>query len=436
MKTIFLRWLVVLLMLPGIVQAQALPSAMQRSIAGLIEKKMVQRGFASNDPRWAATLQSGGSTIAGAAVAAAAITAAGVTAPAWVTAAATVALGGLLAYGINLAVDGVKWLMNGDGSVTYQVAGSPAGGGYSSTDYACFRDVGYGLSGACGSPSGLLAAWNAVAMPILYPPANWGVVTRTMTCGDVNATSFVCTVDFQNGVAMDGRKNGSGQTLPASAVCPTGYYVNGRCQAIPSSTQPTNVTKSPTEAANDLTPEQKAKPANPELVAKIADEAFKKAAEQPDYKGVPYDASNPITASDAQALQQSNPQSWPTVGDMVAPQTAASGQPASQPWSLPNTAAAPDSSTGTTPPVTTSGLDWAIPATSEKIDRQAIPVTYTPTFFASATGCPAPISYQMFGVNYLLPYQPFCDLMIYLAPVFLTLGAITAAFIFAESLKS
>lgn len=448
MKKWFIRWLVVMMLLPGFASAQALPaSAVQRSIAGMIEKKMVQRGFASNDPRWATTLQSTGSGIAGAALAAAAVTAAGVTAPAWATVAATVALGGLLAAGINLAIDGVKWLINPDGTVKY----TASGGVYQTTpsDSKNYAQVQVGYDYIIGySAEDVLEYYNRVIIAQQYPPAQYGTVTRSMSCGTPapyggggGGTQRACGIANENRIIWEYRNLGSNGNAPASWSCPSGSLYNtgtGKCEPIPASA-PQEVTKSPSEAADALTPEQKAKPANPDLMARIADEAWKKAASSPDYKGVPYDSANPITASDADAYRAANPADWPKVGDLVAPQPSGSTAGSPSPWSLPSSAAAPaplPEGGNTTPPITGPTLDWAIPNYGEKIGNQAVPVSFVPTVFAAPTGCPAPVTFTMLGKSYSISYGPFCDLMATLAPLFLALGAAAAALIFAESLKS
>jgi hypothetical protein len=84
-------------------------------------------------------------------------------------------------------------------------------------------------------------------------------------------------------------------------------------------------------------------------VAQIADKAYQYAASQPGYAGVPYDASNPITAADAQAVMQANPALWPTVGDMVSPQPAPSGQPIGQPFTVPVPSSVSNPDGGTDP---------------------------------------------------------------------------------------
>ncbi len=154
---------------------------------------------------------------------------------------------------------------------------------------------------------------------------------------------------------------------------------------------------------------------------------------------IPYDSSNPITSADASTMQSANPASWPTVGDITSPQSSASGSSGASPWALPSSATAPvtpPAGGNDTPPITGPTLDWSIPAYGDQISKQSVSVSFVPTVFAAPTGCPAPITFQMFGKTSVISYGPFCDLMTVLAPLFLACGAAAAALIFAESLKS
>ena len=225
----------------------------------------------------------------------------------------------------------------------------------------------------------------------------------------------------------------------STTQCPTGWTpASSTTCTLAASGQPTPVTAS--EALASLTPEQLAKPLNPEVVAQIADSAWKKAAAQPGYQGYPYDAANPITPADVTAYRTANPTApWPTVGDALKPQPAPQGGTAGDPFTLPNSAAEPVTPPGgsTPPPAETPTLfDWAIPAQSESIPKQQVPVTYTPTVFSAATGCPAPVTFEMFASTYAISYSPACSLMSTLAPIFLACGAAAAALIFASALKS
>ena len=434
-KQFLVRWLITLMVLPGIVQAQAVPaSLMQRAVAGITQKKMSARGFASNDPRWGATLQANGSAIAGGAAAAAAITAAGITAPAWVTAGAVIALGALFTAGINLAIDGIKWLFNADGSVKYTgtVPGQSQKGGQ--TFSGVTTTTGNVVSG--GTAIAVAAQWAADFQSQTHttPP----IIFYVEGCVDwASGTTTSCTIgysqagypDTHNWRTVQMTRN---QSLPYTC---DGLTINGTCNP-PVSGGSGDVTKSPTDAVAALSDADKAKPVNPQVLAAIADQAWQRAAAAPGYQGYPYDATNPITAADASAYQAANPQAWPSVGDLVAPRPNVAGQPS--PFALPNSAADPAPSTGTDKPPAETGttFDWSIPNTGEAIGKQAVAVSYVPTVFAAPTGCPAPVTFAMFGKQYAIAYSPFCGLMTTLAPIFLACGAAAAALIFAESLKS
>lgn len=439
MKNIFVRLAVIAMILPNLVFAQGtiIPiSTMQRAISGVMQTKFAQRGFASNDPRWGATLESAGVSIVGAAASAAVVTAAGITAPAWVTVGATVALGMLFATGINLAVDGVKWLFNSDGSVTYTSNASaslPAGKCYGGgvQNYGCYGSIVDAAVNNGGVKPGIVTGSDQYGDYQYTTYYVLGAVPGWQYYNVKRCRNGVCRYDF----AMD-----SDRLVPNDAQA--GVFVgikNGTPQAIqyadPSGTG--TVTLSPTQAVSTLSDADKSKTVNPAILAAIADQAWKQAASKPGYTGFPYDPSNPITQADASAWQAAHPSMMPTVADLIAPQPMPVGSSVS-PFTLPNSAATPAVDSSTTPPVTTppSGIDWAIPATAGAIPKQVVPVTYTPTVFASPTGCPAPISFSMFDKQYVIAYQPACDLMLTVAPIFLAIGAAGAALIFASALKS
>lgn len=328
----FVRWMIALMVLPGLVHAQAVPaSSFQKAISQLISNKLAKRGFAANDPRFAATFQNVGAGIGSSAAAAAVVTAAGVTAPAWVTAAATAALGAIFYYGINLAVDGVKWLVNGDGSVTYTKPGDvpvlPTG--------KCYRDTRYG--GCAPSIADVLTNGNPMGNYANICPGGARIVGSAIPgwweLQLLTASGSLCMSSSVLIALVDG--------TPSPLVNADAPYIG---------MQPP-VTATPSAAVSAISDSDKAKPVNPEIVAKIADNAWKYAASQPGYSGVPYDNADPITVTDAQAVYQANPAGWPTVSDLVSPQVAPSGQPATQPWSIPapNTGSDPSTDPGTDP---------------------------------------------------------------------------------------
>jgi hypothetical protein len=139
-------------------------------------------------------------------------------------------------------------------------------------------------------------------------------------------------------------------------------------------------------------------------------------------------AANPVTEAQIQALRQVTGET-PKVGDLASPTGFPKPEDVKNPYE--NTPIQNPSA-----PITPSGIDWTIQGNTESVQKQSVPVSYTPTIFAAPTGCPAPIPFAMFGTTYNISWQPACDLMATLAPIFLATGAAAGALIFARSLKS
>lgn len=351
LKLLVVRWLIVLMLLPGLVQAQALPvSSMQKAMSSLIGSNLAKRGVtAANDARYAATFQGVGVGIGSAAAASALVTAAGVTAPAWVTVAATAALGALLAYGADLAIDGLKRIFNPDGSSAGTPTTPPSQRGPDTYSYAGFQG-----GSAEAVATAYIADFNAQIVAGCQPGYSCTGRYFLERCY-AYAGSWTCQLGFtQNGNVETNARNiqvGVSAGVPYTCDGPT---INGVCQ----NPATTVVTGTPSEIVAALSDAEKAKPASPHLVAQIADKAYQYASLQPGYAGVPYDASQPITAADAQAVMQANPASWPTVGDIVSPQAAPSGQPASVPFTVPVPVPVPQPGGSTDPS----------PGTSDKVE--------------------------------------------------------------------
>lgn len=60
-------------------------------------------------------------------------------------------------------------------------------------------------------------------------------------------------------------------------------------------------------------------PLDEKVIVKLANELWKRAAAQPGYEGVPYDAVNPVTVADVQLYKAENPVAYPTQADMLSP---------------------------------------------------------------------------------------------------------------------
>lgn len=292
------------------------PVKVSNAVSGVIEQKLINRGFAANDPRYAATIQNTGNVITAAAGAgAAAIVVGAITAPAWVTAAIAAGVAVAVGYAVSLAVDGItQWLFGSDSTqvnvVVADGAASSSGGPLILGGPFWQSSYGYG-----SSPE------NAVY-------ANWapGVTVSKVKCtiSSTNPDHGTCTstgtADW--GTIADNVMNISYQSSGSPYASSTGAYQTGTgVMPAPSS----NASSGKTgvlgiQVAVDQIPDtEKAKALNPQLVAAIANQAWQQAASAPGYQGLPYSYSDPITAADANAWRNSNAGSWPSVGDFVSP---------------------------------------------------------------------------------------------------------------------
>jgi len=348
--------------------AGALPvSKMQNAVSGTTQAKMQARGFASNDPRWVSTLTNVGSAIVGAVAGAATVTALGVTAPAWATAAAGAAVMSVVALTVDAAV---KWIFKPDGTV--QVGDNPA---------------------SVNTPAGLTVP------PKIYYVGNVVATSPEVACngqpymhGELDANGATWSKHYvwdgsrcngwQTNTSADGKTypefnsgyTNVGVSTGNTTLCP-GIGLTASAGKCPASNFPEPApapVKTVSDAAAALSDAQKAQPLNPQVIADIANHFWQEAASAPGYNGLPYDATNPVTAADAATWQATNPDYWPTVGDYVAPQPAPNGGSAGAPFSMPTSSTPQPSSdpavtpnTGTNPstePLENLGTDPGIGA--------------------------------------------------------------------------
>ncbi len=256
---------------------------------------------------------------------------------------------------------------------------------------------------------------------------NWGAAPSSCT---VSANGLFAHCYGSDGQDWDGgntRMYASG----APVGCPTGQVGVGNVCTTPNSSATTQntpaVTKTAKDAVADLPATEKAKPIPAQQMAEAVNKILQDDRATNGANAYNDTVANPVTATQIEALR-ARTGNTPKVGDLATD----IGFPA------PESITDPYANTPTNPsaPITPSGIDWAIPATGETIQKQTVLVSYTPTIFAAPTGCPTPIPFVMFGKSYDLPWQPACDLMATLAPLFLATGAAAAALIFASSLKS
>ncbi|MBM5573655.1 hypothetical protein [Deefgea sp. CFH1-16] len=333
----------VLLFSKNILAGMALPvSPMQRVFSAGVQIKAVKRGFAVNDPRFGATLNSmslGAASVAG--TTAAAVVAGAITAPAWATVAIAAGVGAVVTVGVTLAINGVvDWLFSPDQKdatpITQkkkiQPSGSPSTTGGLIAGGAYWKTNNYMASDAMSTIQSAFAdTYNSTY-------ANFTTYSFYLDgCAADSSTTFNCIVkrvSKADGTATNySNFRASYFASGAPRNCPQGQVSNATScvapQTVPDNA-PDNLKLSAQQAINNLSPVELAKPLSPEIVAPLADKLWRDAAAQPGYAGLPYLANDPITAQELDVWRQQNPQNWPTVQDFVAPQPATN-----QPWTLP-----------------------------------------------------------------------------------------------------
>lgn len=312
------------------------PIKVSNAVSGVIEQKLVSRGFAANDPRYAATIQTSGTVISAAAGAgAAAIVVGAFTAPAWVTAAVAAGVAVAVGYAVSLAVDGVtQWLFGSDSTQVNVVAAEGTGGGlelvlggpywstsygYGSTPeaamYASFADGVIVKSVTCRMPDQIIQGATAYCTSVSNSP--WSPPDFTIDDSPVG---------YSESGSPYSSSSGSYKIGVGMFPMPSDGSGSGKTGVMPIQT-----------AVDQISEAEKGKSLNPEIVAAIANQAWLQAAQAPGYQGLPYSYSDPITAADANAWRNSNSSSWPSVGDFVSPfpNGSTGTSPSNPPFTLP-----------------------------------------------------------------------------------------------------
>ncbi|MBR8343554.1 virulence factor TspB C-terminal domain-related protein [Burkholderia ambifaria] len=189
------------------------------------------------------------------------------------------------------------------------------------------------------------------------------------------------------------------------------------------------------------------------VLADLADALWQNTSALPNYDGVPYPATNPITQSDVSTAQQASPSSYPNVGSLTTPLTLPVAPGSSNPFTLPAPSSSPSGdpasspSTGSSP----SGSNDLCAMHPEIVACQPLGSASAPTLPASSASvslspvsvggpsnpvCPAPVGVDVFGSQLLIQYQPECDFMVRVRPFILAMCGIVAAGIFVAGLRS
>jgi hypothetical protein len=366
-KKVLVVWLMAaLLMHEHVSYAQALPVAnfvVNRAVASVVQKVAIGRGFAANDPKIAATLTGIGNVSTGLNVAS---TAAGVGmaiagAPVWLGIAASlgvVALG----YGINAWVDGssgqtqlaqIKLASTSTGNKLQVDAPAPSLPPYTPPQIAdpTPRWAQAVNSGApiYRSPSNCYSNEACFALPLPPDQASFRYNAdydgkTTLVTTDVNnfghwytfltkpmfalPTGVTFTWDYAgaqlnpnstggNQITVwinETRSGGDEQGLPSYSR--TNTYnnvgqVNGQIgpQYYPNLDQ----------AAGQIPDNVKTARISLDTMSRLVDQAWQRAAMDPNYQGVPYSYSQPVTEAEVIPWANENPLALPKVGDLLTP---------------------------------------------------------------------------------------------------------------------
>jgi hypothetical protein len=413
-----------------------------RAIGGILANRiMVARGIAANDATWLATAANDpvykatmagvSSTLTKANVAS---TALGVGlaiagAPVWLTVAASL---GVIGVGMWIAGDlstqtelAIRPSSTGDGSNVIQVVnkpmtlpeypgGTPSGIGYG-VDLALSKGANiYRNPTSCvqGYPCYQLPSLPA-SVPMKYISGDVVLVASTVDelsryyvnmitpklcnaeCGFVGTTFTMESYGGGFNYTDDGspkwyvtvhesRSGGDSYGLPSYdrqyVVYPTGgFFTPG---SYPS------VYKDLDSAYQNMGSDLKATKISDSIIASLVDAAWRRAAADPDYAGLPYSASNPVTVTEVSTWKAVNPSGAPTLDDLLRPaqntSTDSSGVPISplvQPLTNPGANPSANPGTGTSSnPGTNTGLGTNVNViNSPRVDLGPDPGTADPT---------------------------------------------------------
>lgn len=390
---------------------------MQRAVGGIIDQVGQAHGYSTIDPRIYGTLHGVGQTATSAVAGlGAGLLVGGV--PAWGSLLAFTAISAGVGYAVSLGIDAlVKWafptttsgsltvtapistgsstypnqiLYSGDAS-TFTVASSdysifysrvPGGKDCWSNDFmaalSCSMPSGPNSNSSglatmstpdcnCGSTGCMwgkarLNDYGLRSVSVLRPPASSGAAYSDvgLTC---SVGTYVRGTVFGDGsVIPDYVKNCPIGSAASRTWSSTGAVIWSECivySSVTSSSSGTDTSvKSLTDAAASLTSSQKSTPVGYGAMALMINGLWQKAATSSGYQGMPYVATQPVTATDVQNWAQANPLAYPTV------------QALTQPVANVATDLAPSVSTQPTTPVTPATSTTAPTATNPSTQSQ------------------------------------------------------------------
>jgi hypothetical protein len=326
---------------------------------------------------------------------------------------------------------------NGTGSsqtveCTRLLTSCPSGTTYNSTANTCDVDVVAPLT--CTAPQVLNAAGTACEAQCANAPNLFG---NFVGFGSYNSSICVggCAYPTTNGVSYTDKTTGTSytQTSLNNAVSTKQACVGSDSTAI---AVPPTVAGTPTPASCSMqgdgfiTNGTKTVCVKMNTATSLAG-AQKKSASIPSTTATPPPFVAPVN---------------PEIDCSVTPASCDIGQPVDPENQTTSPASSVPAATSSVPP---TDLCTVIPDSPSCHALGDVPVaetiaTSSPTFdigavsFSSAASCPAPITFHMnvgfINRDYYISWQPMCDVAQLLRPIFLAIGAIAAAFIFAAGI--
>ncbi|QKJ65474.1 hypothetical protein HQN60_01270 [Deefgea piscis] len=334
-----------LLMLSFRVMAAAVPAYnpnMGRAVGELVAQKATKRitpGRAANDPNYnyvAANDPRYGATVNG--VSAAVVTIAGgvVAGATWPVILAAAGISVVASVALPFLIDKViSWFWKPDGTIEVgsmtefvpidNSTGLPLNGPY----WRAYTQVGPAVIGADPEAVG------QQAISIRFSPENNAAYKgyRDVSCSKTSSIIYKCAFNAvyrQPSQTGDELTTASSLTVeyvaspPAHNACPKGKWLRDKeCVAYDFKPLPaipgTGTGLTPADAINRLPEAALDTQVHPQQLAAAANALWRNAALQPDYRGLPYDAADPITEGDVEDWRVKNPNSYPKVRDFVSP---------------------------------------------------------------------------------------------------------------------
>ena len=299
------------------------------TIAEAVSGNLVRRGFAANDPRILATVESVSAEVTSLASAS--------TGSTWVSTIARLspyALAGVVVY------SGVTWYFDHQGKAYLAPPGSSSNAPVYSNGVLNGQPV-YSLSNKpdvyAGSVEEAYSYLVATAKE-QNADAKFGTPTITQTSQTQWDVAYNYSIPSLGLYNFSFVATATAQAYNGTVTCLAGYVlVNGQCSSAQLATSPFAgapiVGYDLPVAFSNLSSQAQAAPLSKDLAAEVANRVYREAAQNPDFKGVPFSSSSPVTADDVAPFANAHPADYPQTSDLgvQVPQISPVASPTTNP---------------------------------------------------------------------------------------------------------